>query len=39
MAQATFITGGTMIAEDKPAEQLLGTDIQGGETHHLNEGT
>jgi mannose-6-phosphate isomerase-like protein (cupin superfamily) len=37
--EATFITGGTMIGGKvgRP-NQLLGTDIQGGETHHLAKG-
>ena len=36
---ATFVTGGTMIGGKvtKP-EQHIGTDIQGGETHHLTKG-
>ena len=36
---ATFVTGGTMVGgkETRP-DQLLGTDIQGGETHHLTKG-
>jgi glc operon protein GlcG len=36
---ATFVTGGTMIGGklSKPA-QWLGTEIQGGETHHLSKG-
>jgi len=36
---ATFVTGGTMIGGkiSKPA-QHLGTDIQGGQTHHLTKG-
>jgi mannose-6-phosphate isomerase-like protein (cupin superfamily) len=36
---ATFVTGGTMIGgkESKP-DQMLGTSIQGGETHHLSKG-
>jgi glc operon protein GlcG len=36
---ATFVTGGTMIGGKvtKP-DQHLGTDIQGGETHHLTKG-
>ena len=37
--EATFVTGGTMIGgkESRP-DQLLGTDIQGGVTHHLKKG-
>ena len=37
--EATFVTGGTMIGGkvNRP-NQLLGTDIQGGETHHLTKG-
>jgi quercetin dioxygenase-like cupin family protein len=37
--EATFVTGGKMIGgkQSKP-EQWLGTDIQGGETHHLVKG-
>jgi len=36
---ATFVTGGTMVGGklSKPG-QWLGTDIQGGETHHLTKG-
>jgi len=36
---ATFVTGGTMVGgkTTKPG-QLLGSDIQGGETHHLSKG-
>jgi len=36
---ATFVTGGTMVGGKvtKPG-QWLGTDIQGGETHHLEKG-
>ena len=37
--EATFITGGTMIGgKSSRPNQLLGTDIQGGETHHLTKG-
>jgi mannose-6-phosphate isomerase-like protein (cupin superfamily) len=37
--QATFVTGGTMIGgKDTKPGQHLGTDIQGGETHHLTKG-
>src|SRR5215813_2435487 len=37
--EATFVTGGTMIGgkQSRP-NQMLGTDIQGGETHHLTKG-
>ena len=37
--EATFVTGGTMIGGKvtKPG-QRLGTEIQGGETHHLSKG-
>jgi quercetin dioxygenase-like cupin family protein len=37
--EATFVTGGKLIGgkESRP-NQLLGTDIQGGETHHLAKG-
>jgi quercetin dioxygenase-like cupin family protein len=37
--EATFVTGGTMIGGKltKPG-QWLGTEIQGGETHHLTKG-
>jgi mannose-6-phosphate isomerase-like protein (cupin superfamily) len=36
---ATFVTGGTMIGgkATKPG-QSLGTDIKGGDTHHLSKG-
>ena len=36
---ATFVTGGTMVGgkETRP-NQMLGTDIQGGETHQLKKG-
>ena len=37
--EATFVTGGTMIGgKVSRPNQLLGTDIQGGETHHLTKG-
>ena len=37
--EATFVTGGTMIGgKTSRPNQLLGTDIQGGETHHLKKG-
>lgn len=36
---ATFVTGGTMIGgKDTRPGQHLGTDIRGGETHHLSKG-
>jgi quercetin dioxygenase-like cupin family protein len=37
--EATFVTGGTMIGgkATKPG-QSLGTDIKGGDTHHLSKG-
>jgi len=37
--EATFVTGGTMIGGKvtKPG-QSLGTDIKGGDTHHLSKG-
>jgi quercetin dioxygenase-like cupin family protein len=37
--EATFVTGGTMIGGrvTRPNQQV-GTDIQGGETHHLSKG-
>jgi mannose-6-phosphate isomerase-like protein (cupin superfamily) len=36
---ATFVTGGTMIGgKDTKAGQHLGTNIEGGETHHLAKG-
>jgi glc operon protein GlcG len=37
--EATFVTGGTMLGgkTTKPG-QMLGSDIQGGETHHLGKG-
>jgi quercetin dioxygenase-like cupin family protein len=37
--EATFLTGGTMIGGrvTRPNQQL-GTDIQGGQTHHLSKG-
>jgi len=36
---ATFVTGGTMIGgkETRP-DQLLGTNIDGGDVHHLKKG-
>ena len=37
--ETTFITGGKMIGgKQSRANQWLGTDIQGGETHHLTKG-
>src|SRR5437870_12941370 len=37
--EATFVTGGTMVGgkSTKPG-QSLGTDIKGGQTHHLTKG-
>lgn len=36
---ATFLTGGTMVGgKVTKAGQWLGTDIQGGEVHHLSKG-
>ena len=36
---ATFVTGGTMIGgKVTKAGQSLGTDIKGGDTHHLSKG-
>jgi len=37
--EATFVTGGTVVGDKitKPG-QHSGTDIQGGETHHLTKG-
>jgi mannose-6-phosphate isomerase-like protein (cupin superfamily) len=37
--EATFVTGGRMIGgkETRP-NQLLGTDIEGGQVHHLKKG-
>jgi mannose-6-phosphate isomerase-like protein (cupin superfamily) len=37
--EATFVTGGTMVGgKQTKADQWLGTDIQGGVTHHLVKG-
>jgi quercetin dioxygenase-like cupin family protein len=37
--EATFVTGGTMVGgKVSRPNQLLGTDIQGGETHQLKKG-
>jgi mannose-6-phosphate isomerase-like protein (cupin superfamily) len=37
--EATFVTGGTMIGgRVSRLNQQLGTDIQGGQTHHLVKG-
>jgi len=37
--EATFVTGGTMIGgTNTKAGQWLGTDLQGGESHHLSKG-
>ena len=37
--EATFVTGGSMVGgkSTKPG-QMMGTDIKGGETHHLTKG-
>jgi mannose-6-phosphate isomerase-like protein (cupin superfamily) len=37
--EATFVTGGTMVGgKMSKTGQWLGTDIQGGESHHLTKG-
>src|ERR1035438_6804656 len=37
--EATMVVGGTMIGgKQKSPGQMLGTSIQGGETHHLSKG-
>ncbi len=37
--EATFITGGSLVgAKQTAADQLRGSSIQGGETHHLTKG-
>jgi len=37
--EATFVTGGTMVGgKSTRPNQWLGTDITGGETHHLTKG-
>ena len=37
--EATFVTGGTMVGgKMSKAGQWLGTDIQGGESHHVTSG-
>ena len=37
--EATCVTGGTMIGgTNTKAGQWLGTDLQGGESHHLSKG-
>jgi mannose-6-phosphate isomerase-like protein (cupin superfamily) len=37
--EATFVTGGTMIGGKlTKTGQWLGTDVQGGETHHVTKG-
>jgi glc operon protein GlcG len=37
--EATFVTGGTMVGgKTSRPNQLLGTDIQGGQTHQLKKG-
>src|SRR5712692_4766536 len=36
---ATFVTGGTMVGEKRTSPgQLMGSDIEGGQTHHLSKG-
>jgi len=37
--EATIVTGGTMVGgKQKGPGQMLGTDIQGGETHQVSKG-
>ena len=37
--EATFVTGGTMVGgKSSKKGQWMGTDIQGGQTHHLTKG-
>jgi len=37
--EATFVTGGTMIGgKSTKAGQMMGSDIKGGQTHHLTKG-
>lgn len=37
--EATIVTGGTMVGgKEKSPGQMLGTSIEGGETHHLAKG-
>ena len=37
--EATFVTGGTMIGgKSTKAGQMLGSDIKGGQIHHLTKG-
>ena len=37
--EATFVTGGTMVGgKVSRPNQMLGTDIQGGQAHHLTKG-
>jgi quercetin dioxygenase-like cupin family protein len=37
--EATFVTGGTMVGgKQTKAGQMVGSDIKGGETHHLTKG-
>lgn len=37
--EATFVTGGTLIGSKETApDQIRGSGIQGGETHHLTKG-
>jgi quercetin dioxygenase-like cupin family protein len=36
---ATFVTGGTMVGGKMTTPgQLMGSDIKGGQTHHLSKG-
>ena len=37
--EATFVTGGTLVgAKETAPDQVRGSSIQGGETHHLTKG-
>jgi len=37
--EATFVTGGTMVGgKSTKVGQMMGTDIKGGQTHHLTKG-
>ena len=37
--EATFVTGGTMVGgKSTKAGQSIGSDIKGGQTHHLTKG-
>ncbi len=37
--EATFVTGGTMVGgKSTKAGQHIGSDITGGQTHHLTKG-